>query len=81
MRKIPSGAILITTEPGSMIQVAEKIKKIDKVGRMEMLTGPYDVIAIIEDVEMEKLASTLVEKIRNIDGVKETTTNIFLKTE
>ncbi|KXB08987.1 hypothetical protein AKJ55_00080 [candidate division MSBL1 archaeon SCGC-AAA382M17] len=71
--------ILISTEVGSMKEVHEKVKKLDQIQDTEMLTGPYDIMAIARAEEMSYITNTLIGKIRDIEGVQDTVTNIFIK--
>ncbi|KXB08256.1 hypothetical protein AKJ58_00475 [candidate division MSBL1 archaeon SCGC-AAA385D11] len=70
---------MISTEAGSMTDVYMKIKRLDEVQTAKMMTGPYDVMAMIEAKELADITGAVIEKIRGIEGVKETTTNIFLE--
>lgn len=77
---ILSGAlILITTNVGKMKEVREKIDNLSEIEQVEMLTGPYDIMAMAEADEMSDITKTLMEKIRNLEGVQETTTNVFIE--
>lgn len=71
--------ILITTEVGKMKDVQEKIVDLGEIEQVEMLTGPYDIMALARADEMTNITKALMEKIRNLDGVQDTTTNIFIE--
>lgn len=71
--------VLITTEVGQMKDVQEEIKDLDEIDQVEMLTGPYDIMAIASAEEMTNITKALMEKIRNLEGVQDTTTNIFIE--
>lgn len=62
-----------------MKEVREKIDNLSEIERVEMLTGPYDIMAMAEADEMSDITKTLMEKIRNLEGVQDTTTNIFIE--
>lgn len=79
MIRLVGALILITTKVGAMRHVHEKVKKLDKIQEAEMLTGPYDVMAIAKAEEMADITSTLIEEIRSIKDVEDTTTNIFIE--
>lgn len=70
---------MITSEVGSMEDVCQEVKDLEIVERAELLTGPYDVMALAEADEMTKITGELVEKLRKIDGVEDTVTNIFIE--
>jgi len=71
--------ILVTTEVGTMKSIHEEIKNLDKVEETEMLTGPYDIMAVARAEEMTEITNTLIGEIRGLKGVEETTTNIFIE--
>ncbi len=71
--------VLITTEVGKMKDVQEEIKDLGEIDQVEMLTGPYDIMAIASAEEMTNITKALMEKIRNLEGVQDTTTNIFIE--
>ncbi len=71
--------ILITTEVGKMKDVQEKITDMAEIDQVEMLTGPYDIMAIASADEMTDITKALMENIRNLEGVQDTTTNIFIE--
>ena len=70
--------VLITTEVGKMREIFDKLKEMDPVKSVDMLTGPYDIIVQGEAENMTGLTDEIVEKIRDFSGVKETTTNIVI---
>lgn len=70
--------ILLNTTTGVMEKVHEKLERIEEVRRSALVTGPYDLFALVEIEEMGELRDSLVEKIRNIEGVEETTTNLII---
>lgn len=70
---------MVTTEVGSMKDVYEKIRDRAKVQEADMLTGPYDIMAIARAEELTDITNVLIEEIREIEGVEETTTNIFIE--
>lgn len=70
---------MITTKVGAMKDIHQRIQDMDEVEESAMMTGPYDVMAIARAGEMTDITNTLIEKIRNIDGVEDTITNIFIE--
>lgn len=71
--------ILITADVGKMKEVEQKISSKKEIEQVEMLTGPYDLMALAKTDEMTDITQALIDKIREIDGVQNTTTNIFIE--
>ncbi|VVB65773.1 HTH-type transcriptional regulator LysM [Candidatus Gugararchaeum adminiculabundum] len=58
--------------------VAKKIKSLHGVRSLYEITGDYDLSIRLEAESSEKL-NELLDEIRNVEGVKNTATNIILK--
>lgn len=70
--------ILIISEAGSMRNVYEDVENLDMVRETKMMAGPYDIMIIAESDKLSNITETLTNQIRNIDGVGETLTHIFI---
>ncbi len=72
---------LISIEPGEVSKIFEKVKDVRGVQSAEAVAGPYDIVARIEVPSLEDLTGTVFNKIREIDGVTNTTTLIVVEPE
>ncbi|KXA93876.1 hypothetical protein AKJ66_00600 [candidate division MSBL1 archaeon SCGC-AAA259E22] len=70
--------ILINTTTGVMDKVYREVRRLEEVRKSAMVTGPYDIIALVETEVIGDIRDSLIEKIRSIDGVKKTTTNLVI---
>lgn len=70
---------MITAKVGTMKDVLETVQELGMVQEAKMLTGPYDVMAIAEADNMSEITKTLVERIRKMEGVEDTVTNVFIE--
>ncbi len=61
-----------------MKYVRKKVAELDDVTEAAMLTGPYDIMALVEADEIVDITDTLVGNIRNLSGVEDTVTNIVI---
>lgn len=66
--------VLIQTEQGKMAEAAEYLKKIDGVEEVDVVTGPYDVIAHIVADEMDAIGKLVVSEVQTASGVVRTLT-------
>ena len=66
--------ILIQTEVGRASHVTREIGQIKGVVAVDGVTGPYDVIARGEAVDLDELAKTIVMPIQGVEGVTRTLT-------
>ncbi len=71
--------LLINTEIGKEISVRDSLRKIENVKSADMITGRYDIIAVIEGKTVEDVFTTVLNKIRSIDGITRTETNIVIE--
>lgn len=69
--------ILISTEPAKPWKVAESALQIEGVKTALAVTGPFDVIAFVEFINIDDLGE-LLEKIHSINGVLKTQTAISM---
>lgn len=70
--------ILLDTIPGSVREVAEKLRELENVRTVDTVIGPHDIIAVVDTPDMDTLGDLLAEKVRTIPGVVRTTTCITM---
>ena len=70
--------LLIKTESGMENKVFEALKTLPYVKTVDIVTGPVDVIATFEAESLDKIEDFILEKVRKLEGIKETTTLISL---
>ncbi len=68
-----NGYVLIQAEVGMASDVGRVLDKVDGVTRVDLVTGPYDVIAITKATDFEELG-TLMARIQSVEGVTRTLT-------
>jgi DNA-binding Lrp family transcriptional regulator len=66
--------ILIQTEVGKAVRVAEEIVAIEGVLLAEDVTGPYDVIVRAEARDIDELGKLVVARVQAVDGITRTLT-------
>jgi len=69
-----SAYILIQTEVGKAGQVTGKIRDIEGVVTVDPVTGPYDVVARAEAVDLDVLAKGTVMPMQELEGITRTLT-------
>ncbi len=65
--------ILIQVRAGFTVDVAEKVRKIDKIKMAHAVTGPVDVIAYAVIDDLEELGE-IISAIHRVEGVERTQT-------
>ncbi len=66
--------ILIQTEVGQAVTVAEQIRAISGVTAAEDVTGPYDVIVRAEADSLDQLGALVVARVQAVAGITRTVT-------
>lgn len=66
--------ILIQTEVGMAQAVADAVGSIDGVVSADNLTGPYDVVAVLEAATMDDLGRMVLSQVQATEGITQTTT-------
>jgi DNA-binding Lrp family transcriptional regulator len=68
--------ILIDTSPGKAREVAAKIRGVDGVREAHAVTGPHDIIAVVEAPDVSSLGEMVVHRVQSIAGVNRSLTSI-----
>lgn len=75
--------ILIETEVGTAKQVALSLGDVThsdgEIRSVELVTGPFDVICLVEADNLEHLGSCITDTIQTVAGVKRTTTCLTIQ--
>ena len=66
--------ILIETAVGKTREVASTLKSVEGMQSVEVVTGPYDVIAVIDAPDINTMGTLVTEKIHTLSGVVRTVT-------
>ena len=61
--------ILIEAEVGKGHEVVAALKEIEGVTAADLVTGPYDVIAIVEGQRLDEIGNIVTGKIQPVPGV------------
>ena len=66
--------IFIETDVGKSKEVAANIRQLDKVKSVDLVTGPYDIIAIVEAENLHDVGDLITGNIHPITGISRTVT-------
>jgi len=69
-----SAYLLVQTDVGMAMQVAQEIRAIDGIVAADDVTGPYDVICRAEAESLDDLGRMVVSRVQMVDGITRTTT-------
>ena len=75
--------ILIEADVGTAKRVALSLGELARgdgeVKTVEMVTGPFDVICLVEADNLEQLGACITDSIQTVAGVKRTTTCLTIQ--
>ncbi len=66
--------VLIETSTGTSPRLVSLLKATQEVQSVYRVTGPHDIIAIIEVADLEALGTWLADKVHPLPGVQKTVT-------
>jgi len=66
--------VLIEAAVGKSKEVVDAIRKLKGVKSVDIVTGPYDVIAIVEGESLTNIGDLVTTKIHPIPGISRTVT-------
>jgi DNA-binding Lrp family transcriptional regulator len=72
--------VLIETAVGRNKEVAIALEKLKGIKSVDTVTGPYDIIAIIEGASLNDIGDLVTGKIHPIPGISRTVTCLSLRT-
>jgi len=70
--------VLIETAVGKSKEVVDAIRHLKGVQSVDTVTGPYDVIAIVEGANLNDIGDLVTAKIHPIAGINRTVTCLAL---
>lgn len=74
VRVIVRAFVLIQTESGKTGQVAQEVGAIQGVSSAVVVTGPYDIIAVVQAASIDALGKMIVSRIQGVKGISRTLT-------
>jgi len=66
--------VLVTTSVGQTKGVLNKLKKLDGVKSVDVVMGPYDIIAVVEGDSIDSLGKLITKHLHKVDGIERTLT-------
>ncbi len=70
--------MLVNVLPGRDVSVRDTLRGIKGVVNADVVTGHYDIIAVIEAQTAEEIFDKIITKIRKIKGINRTETFVAL---
>lgn len=71
--------ILIQSVPGQAMEALDRVRKIPEVRTAAAVTGPHDIIALVEAPDTLHLGELVANKIQQVAGVSSTLTCVIIR--
>ena len=66
--------VLIETAVGQTREVTAALTKIDGINSVDMVTGPYDIVTVIEKGKLADIGDLVTSRIHTVSGISRTVT-------
>ena len=73
--------VLIRTAPGLTKSIYGALRISPVVKSVEMIAGPYDLIAVVEAADANKILATIMNDVRPAAGIRDTLTCLVIPAE
>ena len=70
--------VLIETAVGKTKDVVATLNKLPGLASVDTVTGPYDIIAVIEGETLHDIGAVVTEKIHPVSGISRTVTCLVI---
>ncbi len=79
----PSSAayVFIDIEAGTAQKVYRELDRITNVAQVDIVTGPYDMIALVQGPDFNQIGNVVMNKIQTIEGVVNSITCYVIRLE
>jgi DNA-binding Lrp family transcriptional regulator len=71
--------ILVSVLPGKDRDIRESLRKIKGVAMADLVTGHYDLVAVLEAEAMSDIFDNILKKVRSIKGINRTETFVAVE--
>lgn len=71
--------VLIEVAVGKTMGVITALQQVGGVASVEAVTGPYDVIAVMEGKDINSVGDLVTRVVHSVDGVSRTVTCLAMK--
>ena len=73
--------VLIETSVGRSREISNKLHEIDGVETVDQVTGPYDLIAVVNRSDLNSVGNLVTNQIHVIEGIARTVTCLSMNAQ
>ncbi len=71
--------VLVKVEPGKVKQAIDAMSNIHSVKEVYCITGPDDIIAVLESSDAKSVSEVVIAGLHDIEGIKGTDTRMVVE--
>ena len=72
--------VLIESAVGKTRDIVNTLAKVDGITLVDMVTGPYDIIAVVESDDLNTVGELITSKVHVVGGIVRTVTCLAVST-
>lgn len=61
--------VFINIEAGTAHKVFRELDRISNIAQLDIVTGPYDMIALVQGSDFNQIGNVVMNKIQTIEGI------------
>lgn len=73
--------VLIKVKPGTARNVYNKLDRLSSIQQVDAVTGPYDIIAIVQGSDLNAIGNIVMDKVLTIEGISNSMTCSVIQME
>ncbi|MFO0752020.1 MAG: Lrp/AsnC ligand binding domain-containing protein [Thermodesulfovibrionales bacterium] len=71
--------LLINVLPGKDVSIRDTLRGIKGVAQADLITGPYDIAAVLEGEDTSDIFGNIIKKVRKLKGINRTETFVAIE--
>lgn len=71
--------VLIKVEPGKVREVMESLAQMRAVKEAYCLTGPDDILAVLESEDAKSISEVVISNLHGVEGIRGTDTRLVIE--
>jgi DNA-binding Lrp family transcriptional regulator len=72
--------VLIESAVGKTRDIVNRLAKVDGITLVDMVTGPYDIIAVVESDDLNSVGELITSQVHVVGGIVRTVTCLAVST-
>lgn len=73
--------ILIETAVGTTVDVAASLREIKEMKAVDMVTGPFDIVAVVEAEDLSDIGGIVSTRMHKVSGIVKTITSLAVPSD